>query len=607
MKVFSSWKAGFLALVWGASGAFLLSHAGWEAWGGAWKEEEGILRQGKVERKIAALAREGGGPADFRAGVEIRIEGGRTWRSAGLFFRGKDARNLQHVYLSSPAGGRPSKLQYCRVEKGKESYPFPLGAAFLPVEAGRWYRLEVLARGKRLNVFLDGRPWLAFTDLAPGGGRAVGLLAFDCKASFRRFHVEPLPGDAKLFDVVPLLGPLGGKVAPAARPLEEVIRLAASFAKKDAGKGKYLKDEKGRPLPPYVCHAVLLPGDDLSYDASYPAFHHGLFIDWFLRYYRWSGDEDFLRRAEDLADWNLSHSTPRDWPYGSLPWSTWKAGKPGGGADGESLEPDKAAVLGKSYLALYETTKKEKYRIGAERIAETLRKRQLPGGNWYFRVNPRTGKPVEVYTADVIYPVLLFQELGRVLQTGRFEKAKKKALAWLMENPLRSGDWSGFYEDVAAGARSQGNWVPLEAIRYFLARRGEDPRYLPAALKIEKWIEARFVAYWKDRGPALYEQTACYVPMNCHTSHWALALADLYEATGKKIYKKAASSALNTVTWNLGPDGRCPNVDVFDRGTWRSCWYSLAFSQFGLLLEFLQEHPDLKRKAARAGKKAGKR
>ena len=112
-------------------------------------------------------------------------------------------------------------------------------------------------------------------------------------------------------------------------------------------------------------------------------------------------------------------------------------------------------------------------------------------------------------------------------------------------------------------------------------------------MKLEEWIEACFIAYWKDKGPAVYEQTACYVPMNCHTSHWALVLGALHEATGKKIYRDAARSALNTVTWNIGPDGRTEYVDVFNKGGWRSCWYSLAFSQFGLLLEFVQEYPKL--------------
>ena len=127
----------------------------WKAWGGEWKEEKGAIRQEKVEKKIAALARQGGGPGDFRARVEVRIEGGKTWRSAGLFFRGRDRGNLQHVYLSVPAGGRTSKLQYCRIENGGEIYPFP-------------------------NVFLDGRPLLAYGDLAAdAGGLALWLASLE--------------------------------------------------------------------------------------------------------------------------------------------------------------------------------------------------------------------------------------------------------------------------------------------------------------------------------------------------------------------------------------------------------------------------------------------
>jgi len=101
------------------------------------------------------------------------------------------------------------------------------------------------------------------------------------------------------------------------------------------------------------------------------------------------------------------------------------------------------------------------------------------------------------------------------------------------------------------------------------------------------------LAFRGDRGPAIYEQTACYVPMNCHTTHFAVTLAALYEATGREVYRKAAMSAVNTATWNIAPDGRTECVNIFNAGAWRSCWYSLAFSQFGLVLEFLGEFPEL--------------
>lgn len=567
---------------------------GWRAAGGRWRREGALLRQEAVAPVIQALVHAGKAPGKngFRMAVEIRIDGGDTWRSAGLFFRRRDGDNLQHVYLSAAKDPSQRKLQVCRIEAGRSEYPIPEGAAFFPVEAGRWYALELRAHGKHLNAFLDGRPRLAFHDLAPGDGD-VGLLTYDCRASFRNFRIEPLSTEENLFDTVPLLGPLDGKPAPPAMGYGAYIDRAAAFAKRDAGRGGIRKDEQGRPVPPYVYHAVIRDGEALTYDASYPAFHHGLFIDWFLRYWVYSGDRGFLERAKELGAWNLAHSTPEAWPYGGLPWSTFERGKPGGNVDGEALQPDKAAVMGLAYLDLHAATGEAKWLEGARRIAKTLAARQLPEGNWAFRVNPRTGAVLDRYTADVIYPVLLFEALGRVEGTGAFEAAKARALQWMLKGPVRTNAWTGFYEDVAVGARSYGNWVPLVAIRYLLEHRREDPAYGRAVAAMERYVEAKFLAYRRDRGPAVYEQTACYVPMNCHTLNFALTLGALFRATGRAVYEQAAVSAVNTATWNMDADGRTKNVNVFNEGGWRECWYSLAFSQFGLTLRFLEAFPAL--------------
>jgi hypothetical protein len=84
-----------------------------------------------------------------------------------------------------------------------------------------------------------------------------------------------------------------------------------------------------------------------------------------------------------------------DAPWGqgpNLPWSVWTDGKPGGSQDKDSLEPDKAAWFGTSYLRLYDVTKGARYLDAARAIARTLAATQAEDGSWPFRVVPQDGR-----------------------------------------------------------------------------------------------------------------------------------------------------------------------------------------------------------------------
>ena len=55
-----------------------------------------------------------------------------------------------------------------------------------------------------------------------------------------------------------------------------------------------------------------------------------------------------------VTDWNIDHSSPAGWPYGSLPYSTFQEKRPGGFRDKTGLMPDKAAIMALAYLDLHE-------------------------------------------------------------------------------------------------------------------------------------------------------------------------------------------------------------------------------------------------------------
>ena len=213
------------------------------------------------------------------------------------------------------------------------------------------------------------------------------------------------------------------------------------------GDKSVLKDEVGTELPAYVLYANLQKNGELFPDAidrfvSYPAFHHAAYIAAFLKYYEYSGDQNALSKAKMLADWNIAHSTPADWPYGSLPYSTYYQGQPGGFRDGNTIMTDKPAMMGLAYLGLHKATGEEKYLNASFAISRTLAQTQSREGNWPFRVNPQTEEVKEQYTSSAVYALQLFEGLDKFRGTNLFKKNADRTFQWIMKNPSEPiGGW----------------------------------------------------------------------------------------------------------------------------------------------------------------------
>jgi hypothetical protein len=547
--------------------------AGWDMFGGEWAQAGKRITQTKVAAETCFSIYNGAVFEDFRAEVEITLHNTPDhWMSAGLAFRWIDQSNWTGCYIS--AGPADSKLQVTECKDGTQTYPLELACRY-PITPERKYRLRVEARGDILNCYLDDRLMVVCRVTRRDKGR-VGLMCFDSDVEFDRFNLQALHPDKRLKPYRDPLDPLGGKITPAARPYSEVLAKVAEFARSDKGKGG-IRSEEGKPVPPYLFHAVINADDTLTYEASYPAFHHALFIKGFLNYYTFTGYEEWLHRAEQLADWSIAHSTPSSWVYGNLPYSTAYRGKPGGFVDADTIMVDKPAFTGEMYVRLWEATGRLEYLTAATKIAETLKKTQLEDGRWHFRVKPEDGTVVEDYTSNAIFAVRLFEALGTKAGATGFAQAKDKALLWLVRGPVRNGDWRDFYEDVGVGTNSVGNWDAIETARYLVEHRGDNPAYLTTAESIFYWVSDRFLTYQENRGPGLLEQTACMIPMQVHTGHWASLAAELGTAMRDKSYVEGAISALNLTTANLGDDGRGP-TNVFTTGGSEDAWYSLSFS-----------------------------
>ena len=100
--------------------------------------------------------------------------------------------------------------------------------------------------------------------------------------------------------------------------------------------------------------------------------------------------------------------------------------------------------------------------------------------------------------------------------------------------------------------------------RYLCRHQDEDPAYLPAAVRLNRWVEDQFVAFGPDeeaspvrvKGQQVFEQFMCWLPMEGHMANWMLSLVELQKATGQRVSLDKAKAAANVICSEQYPDGR---------------------------------------------------
>jgi len=386
-----------------------------------------------------------------------------------------------------------------------------------------------------------------------------------------------------------------GQLLPLQSHAETVRRgmrfLLDDHAKWFKGPMESLIDEQGRTQMPWVYYSNLQQNgapftSSVDRFVSYPAFHHALLIKTFIRHWKTSDDKRALAEAVKLADWNIAHSTPADWPYANLPWSTFEAKKPGGFRDKTGLMPDKAAILALAYLQLHEATGEKRFLQAAEAIAQTLAKQQRPNGTWPFRVDPKNEHVIEEYTSSVIYAIQLFESLDKLHGKDRYRANRDKTWNWLVNGPIKTKEFRGFYEDIPPSPQGRTNYDCLDTIRYLLANRTADNGYLEMAKDLNAWIEKIFLDKIKGFEPAegIREQLQCNFVMGIHSLNWASMLLDLANATGDEKMRQRAIQTANYITYYMQPDDRI--VVGFDYNQW---WYSCHAGAVYYLFDFLSD------------------
>jgi hypothetical protein len=382
-----------------------------------------------------------------------------------------------------------------------------------------------------------------------------------------------------------------------ARACDRSIRDAARFLFADVGIDNAIRDENGARVPPYIYHAVIDDDDHFTYRASYPAYHHAYLIEAFLNYYNYTGDDRAIARARQIADWTIAHSTAASDRWPNLPWSTFNEGKPGGIEDKDTLQPDKAAYMGLAYARLKEVTGDQRYLDAAIAIANTLSLNQNKDGSWPFRVNPTTGAVFQPYTAGLFMPVAFFEKMYAVTKNLDYKNAQITAWLWMLRNPVRTNNWSGFYEDIEKGSDSQVYYAPAQTIRLLLRYRtpAHEDSYMAHARRLFDYVMDGLAFVDRDMGLIMREQTAYLAATPSSTLSWSMMAAEMFLATGEERYRQVVLEAARSVTkYGFKPDGRSQNTMMGDRiyGNTQS-WYSLTSPMMRYVYQDMGALPEL--------------
>jgi hypothetical protein len=299
------------------------------------------------------------------------------------------------------------------------------------------------------------------------------------------------------------------------------------------------------------------------------------------RLYPYTGDQRMLTFLEDFFDYELDHgTTPSDYAWAGVPYASADPGAAdyrGWSSHGtDYIEPHVVGEEGYAYLRLYEMTGNTKYLQAAIRCANALVKNYKPGdadhSPWpvrcYSRDGRTEGKPMGPYSANVIEPIMLFDELIRLQQgdVAAYTSTREKAWTWFKTYPLTNNVWVGYFEDVVPSMGNMNQVIPLEFARYVLLHPEKDPDWREHTRKLIDWVKTtpRWPKYIVHGATVTTEQGdginfCCNLPNQCcdsHTSRLAAVEALYYAKTGDESYREAAYRSFNWVTYFQGLPGK---------------------------------------------------
>jgi len=296
------------------------------------------------------------------------------------------------------------------------------------------------------------------------------------------------------------------------------------------------------------------------------------------RLYPYTGDPHTLEFLEDFVDYELENGlTPEGYAWSQVPYPSANPSSvryTGWSRHGEDfVEPHVVGEDGYAYLRLYEMTGNTKDLRAAIHCADALARNFKPGDEnnspWPYRCHARdgslkNGKEMFPYSANVVEPIMLLDELIRLDQgnIASYKKVREGAWNWLMKYPMRNNVWVGYFEDVQGSMDNMNQVIPLEFARYVLLHPEKDPEWREHARQLIDWVKTtpKWPKYMVHGAMVTTEQGSgkefcCNLPNQCcdsHSSRLAPVEALYYAKTGDIAYKQAAYRSYNWVTYFQG-------------------------------------------------------
>ncbi|MEJ7693555.1 hypothetical protein [Daejeonella sp.] len=296
-----------------------------------------------------------------------------------------------------------------------------------------------------------------------------------------------------------------------------------------------------------------------------------------------------LKLARTIADFMISISMPEGSPYQYFPPSYYGYEdvfkKTNSKITTSSIMTIIPADAGNAYLNLYDVTKDKKYLEAAKRIGETYVKTQMNDGSWYLFVDKNSGKPTASNIAIPTSTINYFDRLRTYGVTG-LKGATENALKWIMDNPVKTFDWHGQFEDIyeRPAYNNLSREQACDMAIYLLRNSKGKPKNVILAEELIRFAEDQFVIWEKPRPdliipdaltelgddihtrkeaignkgtgalsqnwitPSVQEQYVYWMPVGRATGIMLNTYWEVYKVTKKEIYLAKAKSIANSFT-----------------------------------------------------------
>jgi maltose/maltodextrin transport system substrate-binding protein len=389
-----------------------------------------------------------------------------------------------------------------------------------PVNGAAVYRFTIKASDNKERLFEATHPQSALSPVwtnIPVGLCHLRVEGLDKSGG----AVVGVAGERRFYRAAPYNGPYR-KAKPAADYAQ-----SAALALKTLFSRDYFQEWMKPGVPPenfrkgLSAGTATAGGDQRPGDYAYPAKLIGQLIAGAALYARLEprpvDADEVIRIGSKAGDLLLNLHLQAGSPMEFFP-PTYQEGLVGAASfmDRNRVMLNYPAETGEAFLDFYEQTKGRNYLDAALKIADTYRKLQLPSGTWYQMMDNRTGGAL--YSA-LLVPVSVIQFLDRLVENYKqeqFRSVRDRAFAWVMENPAKTFNWQGQFEDGAPTAPYH-NMSPQQACdfaQYLFERHSANTEYVKLAFELLEYAEDQFVS-WEtppvsERGDALARLSTKY-------------------------------------------------------------------------------------------------